>query len=208
MFPPDHEAAASRKPKKSSIKAYDTTPSCVALRDALLRWRDEHTVLEFDTSIFEDFGGDIFLPITILRRVVDCAQAGKLLSLDNLRKELDWEADFLDRHGRALLALVHRHFPLPAPPIPPAPAGSILTERASDNTAPRGEAQTDAEVSTRKRRLPTCGACGRLGHTRKYLPCISKWQNSKCLQGGAANVRHGLWLRVAARTMRIPRPQR
>lgn len=162
--------------KKSSIKPYEPTPTTSALRKALFKWRDECTVNVFNSTIFSDYSGHLILPLTILNRIVDCAQAGKLASLDNLKREITWKGDYFDQYGSTLLDIVHAYYPLPiasAPLAPSSSTGATSTAQGND-TAPHGgelaPIQAAAPGSTARviRKGPTCGACHRLGHTRKH----------------------------------------
>ncbi|GBE79277.1 hypothetical protein SCP_0204750 [Sparassis crispa] len=79
---------------------------------ALFQWRDEITVKKFTESAFTNFGGNLFLPTTIVQRIVDCAHAGKLTSLEQLKKEVAWRKDWMDEYGKPILEIVRLSHPL------------------------------------------------------------------------------------------------
>ncbi|KAL6300824.1 hypothetical protein BKA93DRAFT_712309, partial [Sparassis latifolia] len=81
---------ASKTTKKSNIKPYDATSSEHDLRTLLLEWRDKTVRETFGAAIFTNYGGNILLPTLLLQRIVDCAHAGKLTSLEQLKKETSW----------------------------------------------------------------------------------------------------------------------
>ncbi|CDO77881.1 hypothetical protein BN946_scf184690.g2 [Trametes cinnabarina] len=164
ILSPATSSAAARKMKKSSIKPYDSTPLCESLRKALIGWRNDRAVQHFGRFPVQNFGSNLFLPLTTLNRLVDCAQAGKVVSLDSLKKEIVWQQDFFEQYGTALLDLIHSHFPLPIPTPPAVISEPVLTAQLLENTAtlPAGpDAQcAPSEGSTRKRKQPTCQLTG------------------------------------------------
>lgn len=98
------------------------TDRCTALRTALCTWRDERAVEVFGPSNFQNHGGIMFIPSSTVTRIIDCAQAAKLLTLDQLKREIVWRADWFEKFGTALLGIVHSVFP-------PPPAPKVTSER-------------------------------------------------------------------------------
>ncbi len=118
-------------------KAHSPPSDSDALRTLLFDWRDERTREEMGDAVLEDLGGCLILPVRMLVRIVDCAQAGKLQTLDNLKHEIPvWPSDLMEKYGESLLAVIHSVFPPLPPPSPQAPtpqkAGCI---RISDSCA-------------------------------------------------------------------------
>ncbi len=132
------------------------TRKCLALRSALFNWRDERTAELFGATVLHNFGGSVVLPMDTITRIIDCAQAGKLATIDNLKREITWRNDLFDKFGQALLDTIHSVFPPPAPD-PPAP----IPDASSHEIA--------ATPARKLRKPPTCQACFQPGHTSMYL---------------------------------------
>ncbi|KAM5532113.1 hypothetical protein V8D89_014206 [Ganoderma adspersum] len=96
------------------------------LRDALFDWRDERTREDIGDTILEDFGGCLILPAQMVILIVDCAQAGKLQTLDNLKHEIPvWPNDLMEKNGESLLAVIHSVFPPLHPHTPQASTSPV-----------------------------------------------------------------------------------
>ncbi|KAI0639543.1 P-loop containing nucleoside triphosphate hydrolase protein [Trametes polyzona] len=163
--------AITRKMKKSHIKPSPHTPSSRRLREVLFDWRDQRTLEKFGAAILSDFGGNLFLPTTILDRIVLCAQAGKLSTVDALRRESGWRPEWIDQYGESIMGMCNEIYPPNPPQLPPvqtvAVAASLNNSRAQ-NVA--GSAPT-MDTTGRKRRTPTCSVCKQTGHNSRNRLC-------------------------------------
>ncbi len=159
---------APRKSKKAHVPPFDMTRLCYDLRTALYVWRDERTIARFGRAALKKYSGSVILPAPTLARIVGCAQAEKIITLDSLRRELQgmWRADLIEQHGQEVLDIVHASFPPPPPDSEPENVGSVARGR-SDGRRP---------VAARKPRQPVkCGACEQSGHTREYCNLLVPW---------------------------------
>ena len=91
------------------------------LQDALFDWHDIKALLKFKPDVVENFGPGLFISDDIITRIVDCAQAGKILTVTQLTKETSWCDDWAKEFGPSLLLLIHEHY------LPPAPTASTST---------------------------------------------------------------------------------
>ena len=57
--------------KKSPIKKYDAGNAERNLRTALFEWRDKLSMEVFGLAIFLTYGGDLFMSVDVIQRVVD-----------------------------------------------------------------------------------------------------------------------------------------
>ncbi|EPS94524.1 hypothetical protein FOMPIDRAFT_1055021 [Fomitopsis schrenkii] len=168
----------AKQTRKSNIKVYDPGAAERDLRAALFTWRDSEMKKLFTVQGFSDYGGKLFMPSPILKRIVDCAHGGKLWTLSDFKKEIPWRLDWIEQYGEIILDLVRYHFPAPPPPPsppppppPPVPQAQPPTEipAHSTGTPPRPEPPDHTapgpRAQAKKRRPPTCSRCGELGHT-------------------------------------------
>ncbi|KIJ96062.1 hypothetical protein K443DRAFT_10882 [Laccaria amethystina LaAM-08-1] len=141
----------AKQPSKSHVKPYTMTLKDRHLQDALFDWRDIKALLKFKPAIVENFGPGLFISDDIITRIVDCAQAGKILTVTHLIKETSWRDDWAKEFGPSLLLLVHEHYP---PPAPTASTGTM-----------EGTTLADAQLPAPRKRAPQrCSACQELGH--------------------------------------------
>ncbi|KAI0687266.1 P-loop containing nucleoside triphosphate hydrolase protein [Earliella scabrosa] len=152
---------ATRKQKKSHIPPHDMTRLCVQLRQALCDWRETSTIKCFGEASLRNYNGGLLLPTQAVIRIVDCAQAGKLLALENLEREVRdlWRKDLLETHGKDVLHIIHSIFP--PPPPEPEPEPEPEAQRRPQGTT----------ISTKARRPMTCHACLQPGHTKRSRLC-------------------------------------
>lgn len=62
----------------------------MALSQALNAWRQKATVDMYGLAVFRDVGSALVLNDRVLERVVDCAHHGKIKTIEDLRREVDW----------------------------------------------------------------------------------------------------------------------
>ncbi|KAF8168693.1 P-loop containing nucleoside triphosphate hydrolase protein [Pholiota molesta] len=145
-----HVPAAERPPKtsnKSNIKPYKMSTVDFDLKDALKEWRRRTAFHKFNASTVRTLGVRILMSDNILARIVDCAHAGKLTSIEDLSKESGLAKDRINEYGEELVKLILVYHPLPAPPT-----------AVTDNP-------------TRKRAPPRCRACLNVGHNSSSRSC-------------------------------------
>ncbi|KAH9951073.1 P-loop containing nucleoside triphosphate hydrolase protein [Amylocystis lapponica] len=165
----EHLAAPPLQPvtrtmNKSHVKKHPLTSPEHDLRHAILEWRKVQARAMFQQALPMDLGNDIFMSTMVIDRIVDCAHVHKLPSIDSLKRELDWGKDLIETHGIALLEIIRRFFPIIIPPAVPTNA------TAGPSTLPASSLGTADGSGPRKRKAPTCGNCGQLGHTSKSMP--------------------------------------
>ncbi|KAF9471648.1 hypothetical protein BDN70DRAFT_887875 [Pholiota conissans] len=145
-----HVPAAERPPKtsnKSNIKPYKMSTVDFDLKNALQEWRRRTALIKFNASTVRTLGVRILMSDNILARIVDCAHAGKLTSIEDLSKESGLTKDRINEYGDELVKLILVYHPLPAPPT-----------AVTDNP-------------TRKRAPPRCRACLNVGHNSSSRSC-------------------------------------
>lgn len=124
-----------------------------SLQDALFDWHDIKALLQFNPAIVDNFGPGLFISDDIIMRIIDCAQAGKILTVTQLIKETSWRDDWAKEFGPSLLLLIHEHYPPPA-----------------STSATEGTTLADAQpLAPRKRAPQRCSACQELGHNSKLI---------------------------------------
>ncbi|KAH9833827.1 P-loop containing nucleoside triphosphate hydrolase protein [Rhodofomes roseus] len=147
--------------RKSTIKPYDSGQADLDLRNALVKWRAEETSTRYGPAALRNHGGSLILPDKALDRVIDCAHAGKLLSLEDVKRELPASQDWVDRYTGPLLQLVREAFPGP-------PEEADTAAGTDHTTAPGlGTGANDTPIDNqqvRKRKAPTCSRCKQIGH--------------------------------------------
>jgi hypothetical protein len=149
--------AAQKGPGKYPVKKFKHTKNDQALSAALHTYRKTAVKAEFQSPSFrEACGPALFMTNRVRERLVGLAHYGKVTSLDTLKYELrsDWDSDFLERHGPAILDLVNEHCPPPAPPKPRTAA-----------SGPDGQPERPSAKYS-------CRSCGKVGHKRKLFLCF------------------------------------
>ncbi|KAH9919665.1 hypothetical protein B0H21DRAFT_702082, partial [Amylocystis lapponica] len=132
------------------------------LLTALINWRNTTAVAKFGDPAVKNNGGKLFLPMPILKRIVECARAGKISSLDQLKKETSWRSDWVTEYGSEIINIVRIAYP----PHPPPPATILVQTRTPTGGESNGGTSTDV---IRKRRAPTCSRCHEVGHTSEFF---------------------------------------
>jgi hypothetical protein len=143
----------AKVPAKSHIKPYMMTTSDLELKRAILEWRQQQMVAKFGALLARKYGAKYLLSEDLVQRIVDCAHASKITSVESIEKETHWNG--AKEHGILLLAVIKAH--VPACPQPPA-GNSLASGVASTNRAPK------------KHR---CGRCNGEGHiSASYIFCL------------------------------------
>jgi len=67
------------------------SPGAYALRDALEDWRETTTEKTYGTAHLIDLGLTLIMPTNVLNQVIECVQFSKILMIDDLIKETQWD---------------------------------------------------------------------------------------------------------------------
>ncbi|EPQ49751.1 hypothetical protein GLOTRDRAFT_134655 [Gloeophyllum trabeum ATCC 11539] len=139
---------AKKAMKKASIKPYEPTVETRDLWQVLLAWRNEAAHKALSASVLNKFGSEFFIAVKTLKRIVDCAQAGKLNNLETLRLETSWRKVWVDEYGPSLLEKVHNCFPINiAPKLASEPGSSRALEAAATNIPAANAAGTSSTTA-------------------------------------------------------------
>ncbi|KAH7906213.1 P-loop containing nucleoside triphosphate hydrolase protein [Hygrophoropsis aurantiaca] len=164
--PSDSPPSIARAPAKVKVNAFEPSASEQELKAALFQWRDEQATALFGQNDF--YSPDMFLHHTLVNRIVSLAHEFKLSNVTDLLNQTQWS--FATRHGAAILDLVNRFCPKPAPLSP-----FVSTPLAQARLAIRvtlQQNQVDNSPLTKKTRAPsTCSRCGMLGHRMNSKLC-------------------------------------
>ncbi|TFY60048.1 hypothetical protein EVG20_g7563 [Dentipellis fragilis] len=169
-FPPSIIAAKVKvdppRPRRSPIAIY--RPSCndLALKNTLLIWRHEKALEVLGKAFFTDYGPDLFMPMSVLMRLVDCGHARKIAVVQDIATETHWRHASV--HADELVALVLLHHPVPNIIVEGAlPLEDRPTQAA--NVAAPGPSTNAPTV----RKPCQCSACHGYGHNRMNRKCPS-----------------------------------
>ena len=137
------------------MKPLRLTDEAVESRDVLYTWRRETAEARYGTHIVTVYGSHMIMSDNMIDRVIACAQAGKLHSIQHLINETGWRHDLASQYGESLLAVVHGRYNHP-------PLKKKITGSNNENA----NAVPSTSVTTR---VMHCSACGQPGHNRKKL---------------------------------------
>ncbi|KAH6893858.1 hypothetical protein BKA70DRAFT_1440086 [Coprinopsis sp. MPI-PUGE-AT-0042] len=74
-----------------TVKAKPMTDRDVEFRSALLAWRRTGALEKFKGPVVRRFGPKVFMTEELMERVIECARARKLTSLEDLEHETSWK---------------------------------------------------------------------------------------------------------------------
>ena len=111
-----------------------------------------------------DLGPYILLPDELIDRIVDCAHAGKLTSVQDNRDQTQWT--WADRHSNVILLLIVQH----CTPLPEEVIGPTDNNRPLEMPAHVTLADLTASIQQGVRK---CSACRGHGHNRESLCALS-----------------------------------
>ncbi|KAJ8515415.1 hypothetical protein ONZ45_g7145 [Pleurotus djamor] len=175
--PPSKSTAA---PKKSSVKLSPKADHLKmdALLNALYAWRTAKAKVEFGHKLIRMYGTMLFVPDEVLHRTVLCAQAGKITSVESLRREIGWAMNWAEKYLESLLDVVFEFYP------------STATQSTTTATSHEGSARAPATELTphnpnvpqgppppKRTRTIRCGACHQIGHNRANVSCPKNKEN-------------------------------
>ncbi|KAH9929411.1 P-loop containing nucleoside triphosphate hydrolase protein [Fomitopsis serialis] len=172
-----HECdAAPPQPRASRIKK-DTTisPAGRDLRTALDTFRRERTINKYGRALLDNLGASVVLPDNAIDRLVECAQAGKIKSLDDVQREVGKKWGKAREYGEEVAAIIRRIFPLDNPfvvaPLTPRPQ-PVNAAHVGSSTAPNHSSALATPTPARRTvRQYKCSACGAAGHNKNNRSC-------------------------------------
>ncbi|KAG1718541.1 hypothetical protein EDB19DRAFT_1837905 [Suillus lakei] len=104
---------ASNKCKVKVSTSYKMLQADFALRDDLLKWRDQQAI---EDNMDDDFfSPQLILSDSLLDRILALSHHTKLPDINALRDQPDWV--YSQEYGETILGLIRKHFPPPAPSI-------------------------------------------------------------------------------------------
>lgn len=90
-------------------------PHKVQLLQSLMDWRDLCAKECIPTAVFINLGPDIFIPLLIIKHIVDCVHYKKINSFEDLQRESKY-FDIMAYDGQHILHLINLSHPPPPPP--------------------------------------------------------------------------------------------
>lgn len=79
-----------RARNRTTVKDYEAEHWHMELRNALDNFREMQTIKQFGIARLKNSGSSVIMSDTVLKRIVDCAHAGKIKSKDDLQHETRW----------------------------------------------------------------------------------------------------------------------
>ncbi|TDL14194.1 P-loop containing nucleoside triphosphate hydrolase protein [Rickenella mellea] len=152
---------------RSVIRKYEKSAIDKKLEDDLFLWRDREAQLALSPAHYIDFGPDIFLPETVVHRIINCAHYGKIENPEDVFRETRWSGS--EQYSKAILGILRAARPLPAltPVFASTPSAPFASLTSALN---RGQ----QESPTPTRRPIQCSACKQLGHSSRNVTCPMK----------------------------------
>ncbi|KAF7793204.1 hypothetical protein EIP86_004313 [Pleurotus ostreatoroseus] len=159
----------SAAPRASKVnKTYDIQPMDAELQRALHDFRRTKATAKYGAFMLRNVGAGLIMGDETIQRIIDCARAYKLRTVEDLQRETKW-ARCVDM-GDEVLAIVNRHYPQPSPkppPDPPPPPSDVHLDVPTTRT-----------VATRS--CKTCGATDHIASNKK-CPGYEEYQLKKTL---------------------------
>lgn len=103
----------------------------MSLAQVLNAWRQNVAIERYGLAVFREVGSDLVLPDQLLERLVDCAHWGKIRTVEDLRREVDW--GLVDELGPIVVNLINKV----SPPLPRARATRMAPPPPSQSTVRR-----------------------------------------------------------------------
>lgn len=103
----------------------------MSLAQVLNAWRQNVAIERYGLAVFREVGSDLVLPDQLLERLVDCAHWGKIRTIEDLRREVDW--GLVDELGPTVVNLINTV----SPPLPRARATRMAPPHPSRSTVRR-----------------------------------------------------------------------
>ncbi|KAI0045263.1 hypothetical protein FA95DRAFT_1461024, partial [Auriscalpium vulgare] len=93
------------QPRRSKVDTqYTASHEEKDLKASLLEWRSQRAQEIFGAVHYKNFGPNLFMPATIVQRIVDCAHSHKLATCSDLFRQTKWHQ--AHQHGDELLRLI------------------------------------------------------------------------------------------------------
>lgn len=103
----------------------------MSLAQVLNAWRQNVAIERYGLAVFREVGSDLVLPDQLLERLVDCAHWGKIRTIEDLQREVDW--GLVDELGPTVVNLINTV----SPPLPRARATRMAPPHPSRSTVRR-----------------------------------------------------------------------
>lgn len=116
----------------------------MSLAHVLNAWRQNVAIERYGVAVFKEVGSDLILPDQILERLVDCAHWGKIRSLEDLKREVDW--GLVDELGPTVVKLINTV-------SPPCPRARATRMAPTPGQAPPSRAAERRPLATNSRIL-------------------------------------------------------
>ncbi|TFK59388.1 hypothetical protein BDN72DRAFT_780824, partial [Pluteus cervinus] len=130
--------------RRTSKKKYDMNDKDLALRGAIEVWREIEAEEKLG-SVIEDDGATYFMADEVVDCIVRCSHHGKIKTLEDLKREVEWNSDWLVEYADKLISIIMLHNP---------PAASVKP----------GLNPSNQSVPTVRR----CSACKQVGHISEF----------------------------------------
>ena len=147
--------------RKSTLKPLKVTEDVITFRRALYAWRLETAEAKYGAHIVTIYGSHMVMSDAMIDRVIACAKAGKLPTVQHLVKETGWREDLANRYGESLLTVVCRH------------CDKKKTTTANSNGENVNPVTGEVPSTSAATRVMHCSACGKPGHNRMAISSFS-----------------------------------
>ncbi|KAH9938065.1 P-loop containing nucleoside triphosphate hydrolase protein [Fomitopsis serialis] len=156
-------------------EGHTISPAGRDLRTALDTFRRERTINKYGRALLDNLGASVVLPDDAIDRLVECAQAGKIKSLDDVQREVGKKWGKAREYGEEVAAIIRRIFPLDNPfvvaPLTPRPQ-PVNAAHVGSSTAPNHSSALATPTPARRTvRQYKCSACGAAGHNKNNRSC-------------------------------------
>lgn len=136
LGPYDTKAApVKRAPYKSSLKVErkDWVERDYQFLTKLMEWRVEKGTECFGMNALHTFGPQLFLSDDIVERLVKCYHCNKISTIEDFKREIDWNTDYIESYGPSLVSLIVQLTPAPTaePPKQPKVRGCSACKKSN-----------------------------------------------------------------------------
>ena len=106
------------------------TPTDTNFKKDLLQWRLDKAREKLGAANFRLFGAKFLMSQLVVDRILLCAPAGKIKTVDQLVRETGWKREWATEHFGSLSQLVEKHYP-PSIENPASKAGKKRCTRCN-----------------------------------------------------------------------------
>jgi len=139
--------------RKSTLKV---TEDVVTFRRALYAWRLETAEAKYGAHIVAIYGSHMIMSDAMIDRVIACAKASKLPTVQHLVKETGWREDLANKYGESLLTVVRQRC-------------DKKTATANSNGENVNPVTREVPSTSAATRVMHCSKCGKPGHNRMAI---------------------------------------